>query len=238
MQTALKSLTWLVVLAALAALPWVITSSYYLPLITTIVIYSIVVLGLDIVFGYTGEVSIGHAALFGLGAYAAGLMWRHFGLGFWPALPTAIVVTALFGALLALPALNVTGPYLSMVTLAFGTIVMTLINEMTDLGPWLGHLNLTNGPLGIELKQPLFLDISDWIDIFTLLRDERQVFRFWRELVSQHDVRGKNAHDARLVAAMLRHGVNEILTFNTADFARYPGITVLDPHAIPASAAP
>ncbi len=165
MNNTLKFLTSAVVVVALAMVPWVVTSSYYLPLITTIVIYSIVALGLDIVFGYTGEVSIGHAALFGLGAYAAGLVWRHLGLGFWPALPTAMVVTALFGALLALPALKVTGPYLSMVTLAFGTIVMTLINEMTDLGAWTGHFNLTNGPLGIELRTPIFLDVRDWIEI-------------------------------------------------------------------------
>jgi branched-chain amino acid transport system permease protein len=161
----MKTLFNLGALAVLAALPFVITSSYYLPLITAIVIYSILVLGLDIVFGYTGEVSIGHAALFGVGAYSAGLMSLHFGLGFWWALPVAIVVAALFGALLALPALKVTGPYLAMVTLAFGTIVVTLINEMTDLGPWLGHLNLTNGPLGIELRTPLFIDLRDELDM-------------------------------------------------------------------------
>jgi ABC-type branched-subunit amino acid transport system permease subunit len=67
--------------------------------------------------------------------------------------------------LLALPALKVTGPYLAMVTLAFGTIVVTLINEMTDLGPWFNHLNLTNGPLGIELRTPLFIDLRDYIDL-------------------------------------------------------------------------
>ncbi len=161
----MKSLQFLAGILFLIALPFVVTSSYYLPLITTIVIYAILVLGLDIVFGYTGEVSIGHAALFGVGAYTAGMMWMHFGLGFWWALPVAIVVTALFGALLALPALKVTGPYLAMVTLAFGTIVITLINEMTDLGPWFGHLNLTNGPLGIELRTPVFLDVRDYVDI-------------------------------------------------------------------------
>ncbi len=161
----MKAISSIVGLVLLAALPMAVTSSYYLPLITTIIIYSILVLGLDIVFGYTGEVSIGHAALFGVGAYTAGLMWIHFGLGFWWALPVAIMVTALFGALLALPALKVTGPYLAMVTLAFGTIVITLINEMTDLGPYLGHLNLTNGPLGIELRTPMFLDVRDWIDV-------------------------------------------------------------------------
>ncbi|HET7837442.1 MAG TPA: ABC transporter, partial [Variovorax sp.] len=104
----MKSLFNVAGVAVLAGLPFVITSSYYLPLITTIIIYAILVLGLDIVFGYTGEVSIGHAALFGVGAYTAGMIWMHFGLGFWWALPLAIVITALFGALLALPALKVT----------------------------------------------------------------------------------------------------------------------------------
>jgi ABC-type branched-subunit amino acid transport system ATPase component/ABC-type branched-subunit amino acid transport system permease subunit len=161
----LKTTLNLVGLLILAVVPFLITSSFYLPLITAIIIYSILVLGLDIVFGYTGEVSIGHAALFGVGAYTAGMLSLHFGLGFWWALPTGIVVTALFGALLALPALSVTGPYLAMVTLAFGTIVMTLINEMTDLGPLFKNLNLTNGPLGIELKTPIFLDVRDWVDV-------------------------------------------------------------------------
>ncbi|MFA6968040.1 ATP-binding cassette domain-containing protein [Bosea sp. (in: a-proteobacteria)] len=161
----MKKLAFVAGVVALFALPLFVTSSYYLPLITTIVIYSILVLGLDIVFGYTGEVSIGHAALFGVGAYTAGLLSLHFGLGFWWALPAGIVITALFGALLALPALKVTGPYLAMVTLAFGTIIVTLINEMTDLGPWFGHLNLTNGPLGIELRTPLFIDVRDYVDL-------------------------------------------------------------------------
>lgn len=161
----MKKLFFAAGVVALFALPFVVTSSYYLPLITTIVIYSILVLGLDIVFGYTGEVSIGHAALFGVGAYTAGLLSLHFGLSFWWALPAGIIVTALFGALLALPALKVTGPYLAMVTLAFGTIVVTLINEMTDLGPWFNHLNLTNGPLGIELRTPLFIDLRDYLDL-------------------------------------------------------------------------
>ncbi len=151
----------------LALLPVFITSSYYLPLITTIIIYAILILGLDIVFGYTGEVSIGHAALFGIGAYTAGLLSIHFELGFWWAIPAGMIVTAAFGALLAWPALKVTGPYLAMVTLAFGTIIITLINEMSDLGPYLHNFNLTNGPMGIELRQPLFIDISDWIDLST-----------------------------------------------------------------------
>lgn len=164
----------LVGLAALVVLPFVVTSPYYLHLLVTIAIFSILLLGLDVVFGYTGEVSIGHAALFGIGAYTAGCLLMHFGIGFWPVLPLAVIVAALFGIVLALPALRVTGPYLAMVTLAFGTIVQILINEMTDL---------TNGPLGIKLTTPLFLDLrwlGDTIPLFDMsLKRMKEVEYFY-----------------------------------------------------------
>ena len=159
-----KGLFPLVAIAAILVCPFMVTSPYYLHLLVTIAIFSIVTLGLDIVFGYTGEVSIGHAALFGIGAYTAGVLLVHLKLGFWPALVLGPMVAALFGLLLALPALRVTGPYLAMVTLAFGTIVQILINEMTDLGPWLGNFNLTNGPLGVTLNTPVFFDWRAWGD--------------------------------------------------------------------------
>ena len=151
---------WILAIAAIAALPFVMTSPYYLHLIVTIAIFAIVTLGLDVVFGYTGEVSIGHAALLGIGAYTAAVLSMHFGLGFWPAIPIAIGVTAVFGALLALPALRVTGPYLAMVTLAFGTIIQILINEMVDL---------TNGPLGVTFKPAFFWDIRSYSNILPFL---------------------------------------------------------------------
>ena len=97
-------------------------------------IYAILLFGLDIVVGYTGQVSLGHAGLFGIGAYTAGVLVMKLGravCGSRCRRPS--LVTAVFGALLALPALRVTGPYLAMVTLAFGTIIQILINEMTFL---------------------------------------------------------------------------------------------------------
>ena len=164
---ALKPLLFVACLCAVAAFPFIVTSPYYLHLLTTIAIFSIVTLGLDIVFGYTGEVSIGHSALFGIGAYTAGIVIFQMpdistSLAFWISLPLGMIVAAAFGALLALPALRVTGPYLAMVTLAFGTIIQILINEMTFL---------TNGPLGIKLFPPVLLDLrflSDWIPLFDL----------------------------------------------------------------------
>jgi predicted nucleic acid-binding protein len=65
--------------------------------------------------------------------------------------------------------------------------------------------------------------------LFALLPDTPAIFSEWQRLVVQHDVKGKNAHDARLVAAMAVHAVKQILTFNQSDFARYPGIKVLAP---------
>jgi predicted nucleic acid-binding protein len=70
------------------------------------------------------------------------------------------------------------------------------------------------------------------LDQFTLLRDERGVFSLWRALVRQYDVKGKSAHDARLVAAMKRHGLERLLTFNVADFRRYEGIELLDAQSV------
>ena len=135
-------------LAALIAAPLVLDNPYYIHLLETISIYAILLFGLDIVVGYTGQVSLGHAGLFGIGAYTAGVLVFKLGAPVLVTLGAAIMITAAFGALLALPALRVTGPYLAMVTLAFGTIIQILINEMTFL---------TEGPLGIKLNKPVLL---------------------------------------------------------------------------------
>ena len=144
--------------AALVAFPFLVTNPYYLHLTVLIFIFSILLLGLDVVFGYTGEVSLGHAALLGIGAYTAGVLNFQLGIGMVAALPFGIIVAALFGLMLALPALQVTGPYLAMVTLAFGTIIQILINEMTFL---------TNGPMGITLQKPVFVDVRNYSDTFS-----------------------------------------------------------------------
>jgi len=158
--------------------PLLIESPYYVHLLTTIAIYAVLVLGLDIVFGYTGEVSIGHAALWGIGAYTAGVLHLKFGIGLFPSLLAGPLVAALFGALLALPALRVTGPYLAMVTLAFGTIVQILINEMDFL---------TNGASGISLTKPLFVDLRDYAEQWPILDMSlnrlREVEYYWLTIV-------------------------------------------------------
>jgi ABC-type branched-subunit amino acid transport system ATPase component/ABC-type branched-subunit amino acid transport system permease subunit len=134
-------------IAALGLFPVLVPNPYYIHLVETILIYAILLFGLDIVVGYTGQVSLGHAGLFGVGSYAAGALFFKLGVPFLLAVPAAIGITAVFGAVLALPALRVTGPYLAMVTLAFGTIIQILINEMTFL---------TEGPIGLKVTKPVF----------------------------------------------------------------------------------
>jgi predicted nucleic acid-binding protein len=65
--------------------------------------------------------------------------------------------------------------------------------------------------------------------LFRMLRDERAIYEPWRELVGQLSVLGKQAHDARLAAAMIRHGVTHLLTGNLDDFRRFSSITLIDP---------
>jgi ABC-type branched-subunit amino acid transport system ATPase component/ABC-type branched-subunit amino acid transport system permease subunit len=171
-----KTLSLILGIVALALLPFGIlayfgsSAPYYLHLVIVIGIFSILVLGLDIVFGYTGEVSLGHAALFGIGAYTAGVLVHHNILiggatssiaDVFIAMIAGTIVAAAFGALLAVPALKVTGPYLAMVTLAFGTIIGILINE-TDA--------LTNGPKGITFVKPMLFDLRPWGDTIPLLK--------------------------------------------------------------------
>ncbi len=137
--------------ALAVAVPVITPNPYYIHLVETIMIYSILLFGLDIVVGYTGQVSLGHAGLFGIGAYTTGVLLTKLGLSFWLAVPFSVLVTAVFGAILAMPALKVSGPYLAMVTLAFGTIIQILINEMTFV---------TEGPMGIKLNKPEIFNIK------------------------------------------------------------------------------
>ncbi|HTO12205.1 MAG TPA: branched-chain amino acid ABC transporter ATP-binding protein/permease [Candidatus Binatia bacterium] len=137
---------WLVVAAAAAVVPLLTANTYYLYLAMTIGILVVVAGGLNVLAGLTGQISLGHAGLYAIGAYTAALAATRLGLGFWTALPLAVVVTAIIGAAVALAALRLSGPYLAMVTIAFGIIVEGALVE------WVA---LTGGPGGIfDIPKP------------------------------------------------------------------------------------
>jgi ABC-type branched-subunit amino acid transport system ATPase component/ABC-type branched-subunit amino acid transport system permease subunit len=136
----IRALAWAAVGVAAAAVPAVTANTYYLYLAMTVGIMVVIATGLNVLAGLSGQISLGHAGFYAVGAYAAALLATRAGLGFWTALPLAIAVSAAVGALLALAALRVSGPYLAMVTIAFGVIVEGALIE------WVG---LTGGPGGI-----------------------------------------------------------------------------------------
>lgn len=96
---------------------------------------------------------------------------------------------------------------------------------------------IANNGLGRDVPTTL-ADLQDFMALFRLLRDERGIFERWRDLVTTGDVKGKVAHDARLVAAMLRHGVTHLLTFNGADFRRFTGLQVISPAEVLSGSLP
>jgi predicted nucleic acid-binding protein len=78
-------------------------------------------------------------------------------------------------------------------------------------------------------------EIADLKERFIFLNDKPTLFTEWERLVQKFQVRGKAAHDARLVASMITHGLKHLLTFNAADFSRYPGLVTLSPEQLVSS---
>src|SRR5512140_1629594 len=99
-------------------------SDGYTPFVLALVaLTTITGVGLNILLGLTGQVSFGHVGFYAIGAYTVAILTTAAKLDFWLALPVAVALAGLVGALLALPALRVKGPYLAMITIAFGFVV-------------------------------------------------------------------------------------------------------------------
>ena len=112
-----------------------IAPSYILYLISLGLIYAMVAIGLNLLVGRTGQISLGHAGFFAIGAYTSALLTSRLDLPFAVALPVAGLLTAAVGFLLGLPALRLTGPYLAVATLGFGLAVPQLVVWQ---GSWTG----------------------------------------------------------------------------------------------------
>jgi branched-chain amino acid transport system ATP-binding protein len=138
--------------AALVAMIGLYGSNYQLFILATVALTAMVGIGLNILVGLTGQISLGQAAFFAIGAYVVGIATTKYGLSFWAALPLAGLVSGLIGTLLAIPALRVRGPYLAMLTIAFGFIVEQVAAE------WVGLTGGWNGLSGID--PPTFAGVA------------------------------------------------------------------------------
>ncbi len=126
-------------------------SKYWLSVIILAMIYILLGLGLNIVVGFAGLLNLGFAAFYAVGAYTFALLAQFWHIGFWTALPIALILGGLFGILLAFPILKMQGDYLAIVTLGFGEITRLLLENGGKI---------TGGPNGISVPPPTFFGIE------------------------------------------------------------------------------
>jgi branched-chain amino acid transport system permease protein len=127
-------LFWCVVFFLFLALFPFLFKNYYVYMANYMAINVIVAIGLNLLVGYTGQISLGHAGFFAIGAYGTVILMSKASLPFLLALPLAALATALFGFLLGLPALRLEGPYLSIATLGFGLTITQVIGRLDFFG--------------------------------------------------------------------------------------------------------
>ncbi|WP_295537440.1 branched-chain amino acid ABC transporter ATP-binding protein/permease [uncultured Pseudacidovorax sp.] len=123
----------LLVAAAVIGATALVDNDYYLRIVFMMCVYYLCAAGMNVLVGFAGQKSLGQAGLFAAGAYAVALLTSRTEISPWLALLAAAAVSALCGVLIALPSLRVKGPYLAMVTLAFGIVVEKLVGEWTDV---------------------------------------------------------------------------------------------------------
>lgn len=150
-------------LAAACALPFLV-SEYRTFQFTLVLVYAIALLGLNMLTGYNGQISLGHGAFYAIGAYTAAILIDKFGVPYWATLPAAGAVCLLVGFLFGLPALRLEGLYLALATFALGVSMPQLL-KYHRLEGW------TGGVQGITIVKP---DPPEWLSVLGLELNQDQ----------------------------------------------------------------
>lgn len=151
---------------ATACVP-LIASDFELFNLTNVLIYAIALLGVNILVGYNGQISLGHGAFYAIGAYTAAILVAHFAVPHWAAIPVAGVVCLIAGFAFGAPLLRLGGMHLAMATFALGAVVPIVVKHK-QIEHW------TGGGQGIALDTPavpfdLPLSFDQWLYLLTLL---------------------------------------------------------------------
>ncbi len=128
------------ILAVLILFPLVVKDQYFLHVANMMAIMSLMGLSVNLVYGYTGQITIGHAAFFGIGAYCAALVEMHTGMSFWLATPLAALLAFAIGYVMGLPTMRLRHDYLAMATVGFNIMFEVVVTNWADL---------TGGPSGL-----------------------------------------------------------------------------------------
>jgi branched-chain amino acid transport system permease protein len=166
MHTFLSRYGSIVFIILAAALPLMFASGYQLFQLTLVVAYALSVLGLNLVTGYNGQVSLGHGAFYAVGAYVTAIMMDKWDVPYWATLPVSASVCAGVGFLVGMPALRLGGVYLALTTFALAVAVPQLLKYKLIEG-W------TGGVQGIVILKPdapfdLPLTSDQWLYLFSL----------------------------------------------------------------------
>jgi branched-chain amino acid transport system permease protein len=140
LTTGTKTILLGIFTAALFIVPFIIKDTYILHVIISCFIYSCLALSLNLIIGLTGQFSLGHVTFYGMGAYITALLMMKASMSFWLTILISAAGVGIFGYLLALPALNLRGDYLAVVTLGFGEVFRLFLVNAIDI---------TRGPMGI-----------------------------------------------------------------------------------------
>ncbi len=130
------------VLLAAALVP-LVADAYVVQVGTTMLLYMVLCLGLNVVVGYAGLLDLGYAAFFAVGAYTSGILTTRYGVNFWLTLPVAVVAACFAGVIIGAPTLRLRSDYLAIVTLGFGEIVRIIARNLEVTGG-------ASGLVGIE----------------------------------------------------------------------------------------
>ena len=154
-----------VLLVAACALPFLL-SNFRVFQVTMVLVYAIVLLGLNMLTGYNGQISLGHGAFYAIGAYTAAILMDRFGAPYWSTVPVAALVCLVAGFLFGLPALRLEKVYLALATFALGVALPQLLKSK-GLEHW------TGGVQGIVITKPdapfgIPLNPDQWLYFFTL----------------------------------------------------------------------
>jgi branched-chain amino acid transport system permease protein len=154
------------VLLVACVLPFAV-SDYRVFQFNLVLVYAIALLGLNMLTGYNGQISLGHGAFYAIGAYCAAILMDKYGVPYWATLPVAAVVCLVVGFLFGLPALRLEGLYLALATFALGVSLPHLL-KYHHLEKW------TGGVQGIVITKPdppwgLPINADQWLYFFTLV---------------------------------------------------------------------
>jgi len=171
--------TLLLLIAATALMLVLAQKTYYALIIALFGIYAIVATSLDVLFGYTGQISLGHAGLFAIGAYSSALLTIKLGVPSLLSLVLGSAITALIGALIAIPASKLVKHFLSLLMIAFGQIIYLIINSWTEVtGGSLGIMNIPYlNVFGFEVNSNLKGAIVIWVILAIVLLVKHRIIR-------------------------------------------------------------